>query len=76
MTNALDLDDPTIRQMIRYNHTPEEVWTVKGAAGGESTGTLVHVGCSMCRNSWPCPTIAALRVRQKRVGDPIIEEIL
>lgn len=49
----LDFSDPEIRRMIACDHTPEEIWSMMGE--------LASVNCSMCGNSWPCPSIVRLR---------------
>lgn len=55
--NELDLTDPDVREMARFNHRPRERWAV--SAGGR--GFLQGVLCDTCHNAWPCPTVIDLR---------------
>lgn len=50
----LDLSDPAVLQMARFNHTPSEVWARNGA--------LLSVTCETCHKAWPCPTRWAIDV--------------
>ncbi len=49
---TLDLTNRAIRDMARYNHQPEELWTL--------IGTLHSVHCEKCYQSWPCSTAVDL----------------
>ena len=51
---ALDLTDPDVREMARWNHKPRERWTIGFG--------LNEVRCKECGQVWPCPTVQALRV--------------
>lgn len=54
MVSLYNFDDQLIREMVSYNHRPEEMYS-------SGSGLLTTIKCEKCHNQWPCPPIAALR---------------
>lgn len=44
-----DFDDPHIRDMVMFDHAPEELWIHN--VGGSF---LDRIQCEKCHGSWPC----------------------
>lgn len=54
----IDLSDPLVRDMVRHNHSPTELWA--------NDGTLLSVECITCHNAWPCLSIKNLQEKWSR----------
>lgn len=52
---GLNLDDPAVRDMVRFGHSPRDEWT--------EASELIGVACRRCNAVWPCPPTRALRAR-------------
>jgi len=53
MTPTLDFDDPLIREMVKFHHTPSETYL--------DDGTLITLECERCHQDWPCSARQGLR---------------
>jgi hypothetical protein len=53
-----DVSDPDVREMVLSNHRPAEALT------GIKDQRTVVVGCAMCFQLWPCPSIQAARAAE------------
>jgi hypothetical protein len=58
---SYDLEDSAIRDMVLFNHRPEEAILV----GVDGKVTFVEIACEKDQQQWPCEAIIGLRAWQK-----------
>lgn len=64
-----NFDDPLIRTMVDFDHTPEEKFVAITTAGqARSNG----IRCRTCHEPWPCAARRAYRrwVKREKEGPP------